>query len=71
MTLNFDQNRQLTAGISSVGASANISGLNLGEIEAAGTVEMVSGGQLHVNPLSVTKTRSPAIRGHQATLLHA
>jgi hypothetical protein len=55
VSLDFDQNWQFTGGTSSVGASANIGGLNLGGIEASRTVEMVSG-QLHVNPLSVTTT---------------
>jgi hypothetical protein len=53
--LKFDNNWNFTSGSSSVSASANIGGINMGGISATRTVEMVAG-QLNVNPLSVTTT---------------
>jgi tetratricopeptide (TPR) repeat protein len=53
--LKFDNNWNFTSGSSSISASANVGGINMGGISATRTVEMVAG-QLHVNPLSVTTT---------------
>lgn len=53
--LKFDNNWDFVSGSSSVGASADIGGINLGGISATRTAEMVDG-QLNVNPLSVTAT---------------
>jgi hypothetical protein len=51
----FNDNWQLTGGSSSVGASADIGGLNLGGIEASRTMEVVDG-QINVSPLQVKAT---------------
>lgn len=51
----FNNNWQLTGGSSSVGASADIGGLNLGGIEASRTVEVIDG-QINVSPLQIKGT---------------
>jgi tetratricopeptide (TPR) repeat protein len=53
----FNDNWQLTGGSSSIGASADIGGVNLGGIEASRTMEVVDG-QINVSPLQV-KTSGP------------